>query len=323
MKDINTIFKHNTELLGYIDRAVILFREGRYDEALHMIADSKDGINILCESILKNREYFSLVSTDSITEMLEGILEAKQHKDYVLLADLYELQLAGLIGNIQELILNREDFLEFNPEKYTAGIAKLEEMIAAGRREIVGQFESEDEFTRILVNTNAELEAPLSPEVLLAKGYSVEFTTSGLLTLKAPMESGESIYLHTNSNVTRESFLMADRWAEEDVVEYIVFGFGLGYHIQELLRIAPKAHVTVFESDINVFKLYAAFTDAELLNMKRLSLVYDPDRTLIEMRLGRLCKGEKAVVHYPSLRRRKAGDRLEGLAPFSSRVEDC
>ena len=41
--------------------------------------------------------------------MLEGILEAGHHMDYVLLADLLELQLSTLLCNVQELIMKKED----------------------------------------------------------------------------------------------------------------------------------------------------------------------------------------------------------------------
>ena len=101
-----------------------------------------------------------------------------------------------------------------------------------------------------------------------------------------------------------------------------MFGYGMGYHLNEMRLLAPDAQIIVYESDPNVLKLYAAFSDGVLLDDPKISIVLDPDRQLIEKRLGALAKGEEACVHYPSMRREKSGQRLSLLVPWTDIVEE-
>lgn len=323
MDNIREIFNQNIELLGYVDRAVILFREGRYDEALGMVAESGEGVSNLCETVLDNIDYFSGVDRSDICAMMSALIDAKKNKDYVLLADFFELQLSPFICSIQERIVDKEDFLAYDTSTYNKNIELLEQKLTDGMKTVSDEHPDTDEDVRMRVNRNAELEAPLSPEYLLQNGYSVEFTSCGLMTLRAPLEDGESVYMHTNTNILRESFMLADRWREKGISTYIVYGFGLGYHIAELLELDKFARVTVYESDINVLKLFCAFADARILTERRLTVIYDPDRTLIEQRLIRIRPDEKACVHYPSMRRRDSGKLLKSVAPFADIVERC
>ena len=326
VKNIREIFEENIKMLGYIDRALIYARQCRYDKAIYMLAQTGDGINVVCDAIVKDPEYFGKVSTDSISEMLSGILEARRKKDYVLLADLYEMQVISFITAVQQIILNKEDFLDYTPEVYSANIERLKTMVGNGLNELNISLGSdvipEDEFIRLGVNSLALLDQPLEPEHLLEKGYSVEFTSCGILTMQAPLEDEDSIYLHTNSNIVRENFLLAQSWSEKKAEKYIVFGFGMGYHLKELRMLNPDAQIVVYESDPNVLKLYAAFSDGELLDDGKLSVVLDCDRELIERRLGALAKGEEPCVHYPSMRRGRSGQRLSLLVPWSGLVEE-
>ena len=326
MKNVREIFEENIKILGYIDRALVYCRQCRYDKALYMISQTGDGINTLCDAIMKDQEYFGKVSADSISEMLSGILEARRKKDYILLGDLYEMQVISFITGVQQIILNKEDFLDYTAEVYTANIDRMKEMAGEGLNELNDALGAEaipeDDFIRTGVNTLALLDQPLEPEILLKRGYSVEFTSCGLLTMKAPFGEDEAIYLHTNGNVVKENFLLAQEWSEAKASKYIVFGFGMGYHINELRLLNPDARIIVYESDMNVLKLYAAFSDGRLLDDGKISIVPDPDRTLIEKRLGVLEKGEEVCVHYPSMRREPSGQRLSLLVPWSQVVEE-
>ncbi len=321
--NLRELFESNIRLLGFTEKAILLFRRGRYDEALGMVADSAEGINKVCDAVLADRSFFKSIPSDFVGEMLEAVIAAKKNRDYVLLADLYEMQLSAFVCNVQELIMTAEDLYGFDVSTYNRRIRMMEQKRTAGIDQIVGNSVDDDERERLRVNRNAELESPLSPEELLAKGYSVEFSSSGLMTLRVPSATGVPIYLHTNGNILRESFLLADDFRTEGIDHYIVFGLGMGYHIAELLELDRFAKVTVFESDINILKLYAAFGDGMLLENRRFGLVYDPERTLIEQRLSTSGANEKGCVHYPSMRRAASGKRLTELAPFADIVERC
>ena len=82
-ENIKKIFSQNIELLALVDKAVIYFREQQYDKALGLSAQTVNMIKDMTDAVIEDREYFRLVSVESVVEMLEGLLETKKKKDYV------------------------------------------------------------------------------------------------------------------------------------------------------------------------------------------------------------------------------------------------
>lgn len=350
---LHALFLSNIKLLAYVDRAICCFRMSMYDRALEMISLTGDGISGICDAVIKDRDYFSDFSTESVEEILTKLLEAKQARDYTLLADLYEMQLAPFICSVQETIIKREDLLVFDEDSYKKNIktmrAKIDvsmlrydaDLPPVGKPGSEAYLAHEDERERFRVNRNALLEEPMLPEQLLAQGYTVEFTSSGLMTLRAPLKStasgdqaetkrtassdkeAGSIYLHTNMRVINEGFMLAGSWYSKDITEYDVVGLGLGYHAAELVNLAPSSRITVYESDMNIIKLYCAFTDAGLLMDPNVFIIYDPDLKLLDRKLEEDRKSRKVCIHYPSFRRMPHTTGLSELVPWSGLVEKC
>ena len=353
---LHTLFLSNIKLLAYVDRAICCFRMSMYDRALEMISLTGDGISGICDAVIKDRDYFSDFSTESVEEILTKLLDAKQSRDYTLLADLYEMQLAPFICSVQETIIKREDLLVFDEDSYKKNIktmrAKIDvsmlrydaDLPAATEPGSEAYLAHEDERERFRVNRNALLEEPMLPEQLLAQGYTVEFTSSGLMTLRAPLPATDadeqpgskrkaktastdkaagSIYLHTNMRVINEGFMLAGSWYSKGIAEYDVVGLGLGYHAAELVNLAPSARINVYESDMNIIKLYCAFTDAGLLMDQNVFIIYDPDMQLLEKKLEEDRKTRKVCIHYPSFRRMPHTPKLSELVPWSGLVEKC
>ena len=351
--DLHSLFISNIKLLAYVDRAICCFRMSMYDRALEMISLTGDGISGLCDAVIKDRDYFSDFTTESVEEILTRLLEAKKARDYTLLADLYEMQLVPFICSVQETIVRREDLLVFDEDSYNKNIktmrAKIDvsmlrydaDLPAVGEPGSEAALAHEDERERFRVNRNALLEEPMLPERLLAQGYTVEFTSSGLMTLKAPLKIAEdmhgnsrsasddsdkdagSIYLHTNMRVVMEGFMLAGSWFNKETQDYDVVGLGLGYHVAELVNLAPSSRIMIFESDMDVIKLYCAFTDAGLLMDSNVFIIYDPDLKLLEKRLSESSKAGKVCIHYPSFRRMPYMKKLADLVPWSGLVEKC
>ncbi len=334
--DIRKIFETNKELIGAVDRAVCFFRTGRYDKALEWVADTADEIHLVTDAVMTDREYFSEISVDFIGEMLQNIVEATQRKDYVLLCDLYDMQLATFICGVQEHILKKEQYLLFDNEEYRENINSLKQVL----REMIEEREdlSVDEQKRFRVNLNAKLDDMFDPSALLKKGFNLEFTSSGSMTISAPF-ANDRIYLHSNGRVVNESLQLALNWYDSIVDEYIVYGFGMGYHIDELSRLAPGKRIVVYESDLDVLRLYCAFSDgAEILSRENIFVVYDPDLGVIRRRIGEVEPQDsdgkmlfvdrggrivKVCVHYPSYRRTPGCDALDAAVPWKRVVESC
>lgn len=334
---VKAIFETNKKLLGLIDKAVAYIRECEYELALENVAETGELINIISASIIKDREYFKSVSVEAVEELLESILEAKKKKDYILLADLYEKQLVSFICMIQELIIKQEDYLAFDENLYNENISKLISKLGKTINERKDLLKDSRELMR--VNLEADLVAPLEPEIMLKEGFTLEFTSSGKMTMAAPFNS-DKIYLHTNGNVEKESFLLAKHWTEKLTDEYMVYGFGMGYHIEQLRALEPEKHITIYESDLNVLKLYCAFGgECEALWLEDIDIVYDPDFRAITRKLAE-CesreyegdvkllinpegKKNKICVHYPSYRRTSGCTALDKFVPWAAKVEQC
>lgn len=302
-ENIRNIFDQNIRLLKSLDQAIYQFRTGRYDRAIGIVADSVGQMKVALELIIKDREYFNLVSTDTVLEMLSGILNAQKKMDYILLADLLELQLVSFLCGVQELIISKEE-IEFDEAKYQENIQLLRE----------GQ-----------TGFSIQELASINPGQLLKEGYRVEFTSTGLMTLAAENNSSE-FYFHTNGRIYSEASQLAGYWCKEGISGYVVYGFGMGYHVEELMEAAPEAVIEVYEADLNVIKLACAFHEVkDILCSDRVKLIYDPEFTLLADRMKRLSKEESFVVHYPSYQniRTKAGrEMMESLIPRSKIIEN-
>jgi len=302
--NIKGIFEHNILLLGETDKAVFYFRQQQYDKALGIVANFIDQIKYVVEAIITDRDYFNLVATEAVLEMLSKILDAKKNRDFILLADLLELQLLSFLCGVQELIISKEEIL-FDEDNYKENIRILLER-GKGFPE--------------------QLMEPMNSNKLMEDGYRVEFTSCGLMTLAAQNE-GSTFYFHSNSRVLSEAFLLAKRWYSEGKKKYILYGFGMGYHISQLQELAPEADIEVYEADSNIIQLACAFTDVkEILKKDHTKLIYDPQFQLLSKRISSLHQEEALVIHYPSFKniRSKEGRELLGKEiPWSNAIESC
>lgn len=335
--EIRQIYETNKSLVGAVDRAVLYFREGEYEKALEIVTQTGEDLNSVAGAVIADREYFKMVSPDSVAEMLKGILEASQKGDYVLLADLYEMQVSNFICSLQELILGQEQYLIYDEYRYRDNIASLKLVL----REMIEERDdlSVDEQKRFRVNLNAKLDEPFDAEAMLKKGFMLEFTSSGFMTLAAPYK-GERIYLHSNGHVENEAFLQAKSWYHTGVDEYLVYGLGLGYHAEQLHALVPEKRIIIYENDLDILRLYCAFGGrCELLTSENVFIIYDENLKLIDRKLRRCLPSPgdegknvlytdsdgtriRVCVHYPSYRRTQGCEMVDRAVPWKQRIEE-
>lgn len=288
---VKKLFQTNVELLEIVDKAIVYFREQEYSMALDLMPEVSEKMRHVIDGIIGDKEYFELVSTDSLMEMLEGIVEASRSADYVLLADLLELQLCTLLCNVQELIMKKEDYAFFSEAMYREQCAAMVEKLKAGGTE----------------HPEGLFEAPLNPEELLEQGYRVEVTSCGLMTVAVGTDRG-AVYLHSNNKIGLEAFLVARSFARQEADTYLVKGFGMGYHVVELAKQKQSAKIEVYESNGQIIKLACAFSPLKkLLENERISICYDEDGAAWHDRVENLKEGEAVCLHMPSV---QAGSAL-------------
>ena len=132
-------------------------------------------------------------------------------------------------------------------------------------------------------------------------GYRVEPTSSGAYTL-AVSKGQDWQYLHSNDNPYEEGRILAESWFDGEHYDYMVYGMGLGYHIQALLAIDATVTVTVLEADERILSLAKQFglTDA-LQKTGRVQVLAVPEYAGLLQAVSEMPDTQRFVIHYPSL----------------------
>lgn len=298
---IRSVFESNKKLIDFVDRAIYYFRRQQYEEALKYSADSIEGIDYLIRTVFEEKQYFLQLKEETVSEMLEGLLSAKKKGDYILMADIFELQLVNFIEQVQEQIMNREEY-PYSARIYEKNIRYIEAF--------------DPQLAKRLL-------AVEKPETLLKEAYAIEYTSCGMMTLAA-LDHDEKIYFHSNNHVMLEAFLLAKEWTKIAHSQYHIYGLGLSYHIQAMLEETHEEEIYIYESDFNIVRLTCSFIDLEnILTNKRVHFVFDEQlKQLREVAKQR--EGAGILVHYPSYRNQRENNQfLEAFIPGIHVLEGC
>lgn len=189
-----------------------------------------------------------------LVSVLSQIEQAQIAGDYILMGDLYELQLMPALQDIQAVISNL-DLSLVNAGWWDENMAVLEgknpELCRSLRR-----------FETGMLKGNAD-------------EYSVEPTTAGFFTL-ALEQDGRRWYLHSNRNPMEEARIWVRRNYRVEKENYTVLGWGMGYHIWQLSGICPDMDLTVIEPDIGTLFYSLHCNDWHDL-LERITLIWDPE----------------------------------------------
>lgn len=295
---IQKLFNHNIELLRLSDKTVSYLRIQNFYKGMGFFRQTIDIIMEAVQDITLNQEYFNqvseLVNIQSMNYMLGELLAAQENHDYILLADLLELQWNPFIISLQEYTAGQE-VLMFDAdlfEKNTNALLTNSEEI--GRQlKVEGPYQSYSE-----------------------DGYILEYTSCGLPTF-ALYDQQKKYYYHSNGHVLQEAALVAGEWFEPDKSEYIIYGLGLGYHIKELADIDDSNIIHVYESDWNIIRLACTISSiSELLNSGRVVIYFDPDFKKLDAHRKLMDDDTVFAVHYPSLRNIKDSKVREKLEEY-------
>lgn len=293
-EDINIIFTENIEYLIQLEKIIKDFRCQNFYRALQHFHKVVNGFTETINHIFKCKDFFnqqySVIDEKMLVQMLENIMLAQENEDYVLLADLLELQLLPFLITIQNLIQQNGDDtvnLDFYKENYA--ILKMHSLSLCD-----------------------ELDNIEYPDLSI---YQIENTSIGVKTLK--INSKQNYYMHSNGNPYKEAGIFIDEHYDSNVRKYIFFGLGLGYHIYCLLSKNPINKIEVYEVDINIIRLALEYSDmTEFLRSKRLTINYDPELRNLIKRLGRNMDEAIFLLHQPSIRNIKNIELRQSMENF-------
>ncbi len=267
------IIKNITHNLILANETIRHFRRQNLHAALGTMQTLTKELITIVQSFMDEKELQAYeLDMDNFTVLLSGVMNAQENEDYVLIADLLELQIIPWLQQVQELLIANATFgMDEEQANYNLeGIRRCDASLAA------------------------KLETHVMPQE-----YVIEPTSSGLFTLQVTDATG-SYYFHSNNNPVLEGKIFAEQYYSIDYDHYVVFGLGLGYHIEALLELDDGIHVTIVESDINVICAAVCFGDLSWMHDNpRVHLLYDKDYTKL---LNLLDEEISLIIHNPSLR---------------------
>ncbi|MFA7689035.1 MAG: 6-hydroxymethylpterin diphosphokinase MptE-like protein [Bacilli bacterium] len=122
-------------------------------------------------------------------------------------------------------------------------------------------------------------------------------------TIEANVE-GKSLYLYSKYNPKRDSQAFAEAAYEKGVNNYLIYGLGLGYHINSLVKLIGNEdyHIYVFECNEDILKLeHESITDLKGNNNITVVGIDSTNSFFHELRKALSIDNIKLVVHNPSL----------------------
>ena len=109
MLDNRYMLRLCTTLIEYTDLTTILLRQQNYDRGLRSYRECITTIEKLLQCINQIDE--QPTTQETLMEMLPSILKTQEWKDYVLLADLLELQLRPYVVGLVNIIMNKVEYI--------------------------------------------------------------------------------------------------------------------------------------------------------------------------------------------------------------------
>ncbi len=252
------IFNYANAINGYSKIVVFELRRQNYDTGLRKWRSVVSWTNFLVEKLYENiteinTNYMEFDLRLLLTPM-ENIIVAQENGDYLLMADMIELQFLPIIEQIVHMFVTDEVSNEDVEERIT-------------------------ENTRLIACFDEELAKNIRNNYQLDEGYYLEYTSGGDVTLRIEKD-GRNFYVAGNNSLYFEGYLFADKYYKPSKSKYIVAGLGMGFGISSLAE-KDCEQIDVFESDINIIRAVCQYGNLPKMycEWKTLRIHYDPDFT--------------------------------------------
>lgn len=229
----------------------------------------------------------SVVSTEHLLYIIGELNKAQKDNDYILLADLYELMMLPMLCGVQGHLMQISGGFVCDDSKYTRTMERMKNEAS--------------------LNEAYDILKEIDPvEYIHSSGLIIEPIASGhaVIAVNIPVmqEQDKKYYIHSNSDVFREALLLASYWYDEQIEEYIIYGLGLGYHIQALADMSAYTKIKVYESNAGIICSAAAFGILlELMERENIEIIFDNNFSKLNKILRKPAEHSLFLVHSPSL----------------------
>jgi hypothetical protein len=295
------IYNNNKFIITTIKSSVLGFRRQNFDFGLRQFTNIVQLLSENISEIIKDKSLNDEILTadiEMIISILNDITSVQNNRDYILLADLLELQLLPLVISWQEFIQAKEDIIAYE-DQYEQNLLYVENY---------------DKNLADMIRSNPEIEA----------GYEVEPTTNGSVTIKVTRDNQE-FYLISNHDPQNAAQIFADTYYTPQISHYVIYGMELLNHAFALLVYKDAEYVEVYESDLNIIKLACRYGYLSFLSTGRLRIIYDPDYTQFVKVSQENTENKVIAIHHPSIRNirnSKIRERFEHLFTVDSSIRN-
>ncbi len=270
------LYEENCACIALIETVIDLYRRQNYYAAAVKEQEILRTFSVMMERLIQLNDPNYKVLQD----LMVLLLEAKEQDDNVLLADLYQAQMLPFLFSLQE---------QFQEDEYANYWQRNLESL------------QDDELLRVLkADTNQK-----------SKCF-IEKTSVGAKTIRIE-NNNRSWYLHSNINPWKEADFFAEEYYELQYTNYLIWGLGLGYHVEKIRQKNRFNRIVVFESNLEVLQSTFLCSDlTDMLKSGQVKIVYDPEVKKIAEYLTDF-EGVFAI-HAPSLKcieQKDAKERLE------------
>lgn len=298
MLKIEELYQKTRNAAHYALYIVDDLRKCNLDAGIRLYRNFLANIQWILQGVLQNGQQMEslgiTVEPAYVMNILQGMLNAQEQKDYVLLADLVEMQaypfLTALLDMIRQGCQDTQQTQVLEYDYLEQNLKALEKQ----NPELAKQIRSYRPQADSVSNENHRYRSGET-------AYCIEPTSVGYPTCR--IEKGTwSYYLHSNKDPYEEAGNWLSDIVDEEAKAYHILGCGLGYHGVTLYwKLKGNYPVHMYETDLNLLWLAMKYCFMEKPLQERLYLHYDPKLRQLSEAIG--LTGHKLCIHYPSLRR--------------------
>ena len=234
-----------------------------------------------------------------VLSVLTEIENAQVSGDTILMGDLYELQMLPILCDVQAVISNM-------------GIELAKEQWFEQNMEVLQK--RDEELWKLLMEFRKNEENYAEDESNIQ--CMVEPTGVGAFTMALQM-GNRRWYLHSNKDPVAEAKAFAKRMYSVEKEKYLLFGWGMGYHVRELWKLYTDMDLVVVEPNLSV--LYYSLSNGDWTDI--LSHV----KIITEYEKMPLKEGRELILYRPELatiQENGIREQLENIANRKDSIED-
>ena len=304
IEEILSLSKTIRNMISHISRAIYFNKKQQFFYGNKKLAmfwkNISDIMPKLSEYLPEINGEEPILDLESLLAVMQELQSAQEAKDYIMLMDLFELQLLPALVSMEERLvlavglLIDEDVLKKNVTWCSRENPQL--LYSLLSEELVEEIQGEEKLSDTCMEKLLQL-----TDKCISRGVAVEPTSGGHPTLVF-QKDGHAFYMHTNGNIISEAVQLADEWLAQGKEEYTFYGLGLGYAYQEMLSMDQNVSIRVFETNHDF--LFYALLFAPLGNLYqtgRFELIYDPTGNKMKKEALVLNAEKGFYIFYPAL----------------------